>query len=133
MGSRTYSYYVLGYFGSCHYCFVFSDFDISAEQIHNTLGHLIIQIEEIPWVSNLPGNGVNDWTMIQCKDALIGEGGSDVTRRMEGLGGTRAAQPCHKLASYATLEGRACPTGAGSSLATDNRTQRICNKRKENR
>ena len=75
MGSRTYSYYVLGYFGSCHYCFVFSDFDISAEQIHNTLGHLIIQIEEIPWVSNLPGNGVNDWTMIQRKDVLIGEGG----------------------------------------------------------
>jgi hypothetical protein len=42
MGSITYRYYVSNYFGSCHYCFVFSNFDVSAEQINDTMGHLII-------------------------------------------------------------------------------------------
>jgi hypothetical protein len=30
-----------------------------------------IQIKEIPWSSRLPGQDVNDWTMIQLEDALI--------------------------------------------------------------
>jgi hypothetical protein len=41
----------------------------------DTLGHLLICIEEIPRGSNLPADGINDWTMIQHEDAMPGEGG----------------------------------------------------------
>jgi hypothetical protein len=74
MSAETYSYYVSGYFGSCHYYFIFFDFDITAEPFNDTMGHLIIQIKEIPWGSRLLGNSVNDWTIIQRENALTGEG-----------------------------------------------------------
>ena len=42
LGSTTNSYYINGYFGSCHYYFILSDFDVSAEPFNDTPGHLII-------------------------------------------------------------------------------------------
>jgi len=93
MGSRTYNYYVPGYFGSCHYYFQFFDYHISTNELNDTLGHLTVQIAELPWDNGPPPEAVKDWTMIQCEDALIGEGGSDVMHRMEGPGGARPAGP----------------------------------------
>ena len=42
MSSGTYSYYIFGYFGSFHYCFIFSDNNVNTEHVHDTLGHLLI-------------------------------------------------------------------------------------------
>ena len=75
-GLGTNSYYFSGYFSSCnYYYFQFSDYHISTNQLNDTLGHLTVQIIEIPWGTRLPPEGVNEWTLIQREDALIGEGG----------------------------------------------------------
>lgn len=42
MSSGTYNYYISGYIGSFHYCFVFSYNDVNTEQVYDTLGHLLI-------------------------------------------------------------------------------------------
>jgi len=80
--SKAYDYSVFGYFGSCHYCFIFSPNDIDIGQAHDVLGHILIQIEEILWGTRQPTNGIDNWRMFQHKEALIGEGGCDVTRLM---------------------------------------------------
>ena len=74
LGSTTNSYYINGYFGSCSYYFQFSDYNINSTPFNDTLGHLTVQIADIPWGIRLPPEGVNDWTLIQREDALIGEG-----------------------------------------------------------
>jgi hypothetical protein len=74
-GSGTFNYYIFSYNGSCQYCSEFSANNTNSEQMHDTLVHLLIRIEEIPWGSKLPVNAINDWTTIQCEDALTGEGG----------------------------------------------------------
>jgi hypothetical protein len=50
------------------------------------LGHLTVQIADLPWDTRPSPEGVKDWTMIQREDTLIGEGGSDVIRPMRGPG-----------------------------------------------
>ena len=75
----TNSYCISGYFGSCHYYFQFSDYHISTNELNDTLGHLTVQIADIPRGSKLPFEGVKYWTKNQCQDTLIGEGGSGVT------------------------------------------------------
>ena len=47
-GSETNSYYISGYFGSCSYYLQFSDYHISTNKFNDTMGHLTIQIVEIP-------------------------------------------------------------------------------------
>jgi hypothetical protein len=84
MGSGTYNYYVSSYFGSCHYYFILSDFDVSAEPFNGTMGHLIIQIEEIPWDSRLSGNGNQLLDNDSARGRADRRGGSDVTRQMRG-------------------------------------------------
>jgi hypothetical protein len=51
--STTYDYYVSGYFGSCHYCFIFTTTNGVIGQAHDVLGKLLIQIE-IPWGTRRP-------------------------------------------------------------------------------
>jgi hypothetical protein len=80
----TFNHYIFGYVGSCQYYFKFSANNTDPKQWHGTLGHLLNRIEEIPWGTNLAVNGFNDWTMIQCEDALIGGGVSGVIRLMKG-------------------------------------------------
>jgi hypothetical protein len=46
--------------------------------MHDTLGHLLISIMEIPWGTHLPIDGMNAWTMILHEDALTREGGDIV-------------------------------------------------------
>jgi hypothetical protein len=79
--------------------------------MRDTLGHLLIRIEEIPWVSKLPVGDINDWTMIQPEDMLSREGGRDVIHLMEGPGGGAIgpgrAQASHTLAIHASKMGAA--------------------------
>jgi hypothetical protein len=63
-GLGTFNHYFFGYVGSCQYCFKFSANNTDPKQWHNTLGNLLNRIEEIPWGTNLPIKGFNDWTMI---------------------------------------------------------------------
>ena len=85
--------------------------------MHDTLGHLLIRIEEIPWGSKLPVDDINDWTMIQREDTLTGEGGRDVIRLMEGPGGQATgpggARAGHTLANRAT---RGARPGVGAAV-----------------
>jgi hypothetical protein len=46
-GSRTFNY-IFGYIGSYQYCIEFSTNNTNFEQRHDTLGHLLTRIEEIP-------------------------------------------------------------------------------------
>jgi hypothetical protein len=65
-GMRTSNHYAFGSFGS---------YDINIGQAHGALGHVIVQIVEIPWGTRRPPNNSSAWRMFQCEDALIGEGG----------------------------------------------------------
>jgi hypothetical protein len=56
-GPGTNSYFISGYFGSCHCYFQFSDFGINTNQGTDTLGHLTIQIEEIPGAADYLSHG----------------------------------------------------------------------------
>ena len=47
-GSRTNTHYISGYFGSCNYYFQFSDYHINTNQFDDIIGHLTIQIAELP-------------------------------------------------------------------------------------
>ena len=49
IGPGTFNYHIFGYVGSCQYCFEFSTNNTNPKQQHDTLGHLLIRIEEIPW------------------------------------------------------------------------------------
>jgi len=45
--SESFNYYIFGYISSCQYCFELSA-NNNSKQMHDTLGHLLIRIEEIP-------------------------------------------------------------------------------------
>jgi len=47
-GSATNSYHISGYFGSCSYYFQFFNYHINTNHFNDTLGHLMVQIVEIP-------------------------------------------------------------------------------------
>ena len=47
-GSGTNTYYISGYFGACSYYFQLSDYHINTNQFNGTLGHLTVQIAELP-------------------------------------------------------------------------------------
>ena len=47
---------------------------------------MTVQIAQLPGGVRSPPKAVNDWTMIQHEDTLIGEGGTDVIRWMRALG-----------------------------------------------
>jgi hypothetical protein len=51
-GSRrdgtTYDYIISGYFGSFHYSFIFATDHNDGEQEYGALGHVIVQLMEIP-------------------------------------------------------------------------------------
>jgi hypothetical protein len=70
-GIGTSNHYAFGSFGS---------YDINIGQAHEALGHVIVHIMEIPWGTRRPPNNSSAWWMFQREDALIGEGGSVVTR-----------------------------------------------------
>jgi len=63
-GPRTNNYYISGYFSSCSYYFKFSDYHIQSNQFNYTLGHLTIQIAELPGDNRPLPQAVKDWTMI---------------------------------------------------------------------
>ena len=90
--------------------------------MHDTLGHLLIRIEEIPWGSKLPVNAINDSTIIQHEDALTGERGRNVIRLMEGPGGgvtgPGGSQAGHILANHVTRKG--VPRGGAPSRHATN-------------
>jgi hypothetical protein len=69
--------------------------------MHDTLGHLLISIMEIPWGTHLPIDDKNAWTMILHEDALTGEGGK---YRMPNYGSMRGPR-------LATLRPTAPPRG----------------------
>ena len=66
------------------------------------MGHLTVQIAELPANTNPPPEPVKDWAMIQHEDALIGEGGSDVIRLMGPTGPSGPAGPDANSSSAAT-------------------------------
>ena len=51
-------------------------------EFNDSLGHITVQITQLPGDAKPPPEAVKDWTMIQREDALIAEGGSDVIRLM---------------------------------------------------
>jgi hypothetical protein len=78
--TNTNSYYINGYFGSCSYHSQFPDDNIHINEFKDSMGYFTIQLADISGGAELSSDGINTWTMIQCEDALIGEGGSVVTR-----------------------------------------------------
>ena len=52
-GSGTNNNYISCYFGSCTYYFQFFDYHINTNHFNDTLGHLTVQIAEIPWRQRL--------------------------------------------------------------------------------
>ena len=109
-GSRKDNYYISGYFSLCSYRFQFFDYHITTNNFSDTLGHMIVQIAQLPTDARLPPEAVNDWTMIQHEDALIREGGSDVIRRMRALGP-------HGLGADSSSGARRAATDSSSSSA----------------
>jgi hypothetical protein len=71
----TNCYFISGYFGSCSYYFQFPDYHLNTNQFNDTLGHLTVQIADLPWDTRPSPEGVKDWTMIESEDALIGSSG----------------------------------------------------------
>ena len=63
-GSRKDSYYISGYFGLCSYRFQFFDYHITTNDFYDTLGHMTVQIAQLPVDARSPPEAVNDWTMI---------------------------------------------------------------------
>jgi hypothetical protein len=53
-GSGNSNNYINGYFGSYSYYFQFSDYHINTNHFNDTLGHLTVQIANIPWGTRLP-------------------------------------------------------------------------------
>jgi hypothetical protein len=114
-------YYIFGYVGSCQYCFEFSTNDNHNGIIprDDTLGHLVIRLEAIPWDGDLPVDSINNWTMIQC-EWRRGEGdvnGLNTSRKVkpnEARRGPRPATPWPPTPpeGHASREGRlpAAPT-----------------------
>jgi hypothetical protein len=126
-GSGTNSYY-----GSCSYYFQFSDYHINTNHFNDTMGHLTVQIVDIPWGTRLPPEGVKDWTLIQREDVLIGERGSVVIRLM-GAGVDRPLGPTTKGSGGAaerstSTTGRARHTTRVVSRRSTIHTRRIFNK-----
>jgi hypothetical protein len=131
-GSGTNSYYISGYFGSYSYYFQFSDYHINTNYFNDTLGHLIVQIVDIPWGTRLPPEGIKDWTLIQREDALIEERRSVVISLM-GAGVDRPLGPATKGSSgtaerSTSTTGRARHTARVVSRRSTIHTRRIFNK-----
>ena len=109
-GSSKDSYYISGYFGLCSYRFQFFDYHITTNDFYDTLGHMTVQITQLPVDARSPLEAVNDWTMIQREDTLIGEGGSDVIRRMRALGPHGPGANSNNGARRGTTDGRSSST-----------------------
>jgi hypothetical protein len=80
-GPRPYNYYLYDYIGNLLYCLEFvvnrtQENLIRADPVHS---RLLVHIEAILPGQALPPDGINRWVLLQCEDALIGEGG-DVIR-----------------------------------------------------
>jgi len=60
-GARTNNYYIF--------------YNVTTNHFNDTLGHLTIQLAQIPRNTTSPLVAVNDWMMIQHEDALIKENG----------------------------------------------------------
>ena len=72
---------------------------------------MTVQIAQLPRDVRSPPKAVNDWTMIQHKDVLIGEGGSD------GISWMRALGPHGLGANSSSGARRATADGSSSSAA----------------
>jgi hypothetical protein len=105
---------------SNHYAF--GSYNINIGQAHRALGHVIVQIMEIPWGTRRPSNNSSAWQMFQHEDALIGEGVSVVTRTTRaanhgGINGPTRAQE-EVLGAPATYRKRAAlPDGVATAAA----------------
>jgi hypothetical protein len=108
---------------SNHYAFgSFSSYDINIGQAHGALGHVIVQIMEIPWGPRRPPNNSSAWWMFQREDTLIGEGGSVVTRTTRAanhgrINGPTRAQEEVPGAPVMYPKRVACPGGVAAAAA----------------
>jgi hypothetical protein len=72
-------------------------------------GHLFACIEAIILGQAYPPDDVNNWTVLQHEDALIGEGGSGVICPMEGLGEDLSYLGRHRNKASGALLGQSRP------------------------
>jgi hypothetical protein len=75
-------YFIFGYIGNLQCCFEFVPLHTCEDlNLTNTLDiRVTCYIEDVPLEGDLPPLGVSRWIALCHEDALIGEGGSFVTR-----------------------------------------------------